>query len=165
MSRGFTFFELIITLLLISLMVLAVSGRLNSLSPSLKMARLATELKGFILLAKSQAIMRQQSVWIHLEWPEVGPYWQLTLTDSAKLNEGVVILRLSGKPFSGLKLKSNYSDNQISFDPFHGRPKNGRLTFYSVQAPQESLQVRTYYRSAMVRVCASTEKYLDYETC
>ena len=93
------------------------------------MTRLATELNGFVVMAKSLAVMRRQPLWIHLLI--VNGSWELELTDSEKEYQGEVLMRLSGSSFSGIEIETTYSSNPISFDATHGRPKSGRFIFSS----------------------------------
>ncbi|WFB47518.1 GspH/FimT family pseudopilin [Vibrio coralliilyticus] len=127
MPRGFTLLESVVTLSVMSLLLVWAVPNFSSVSDTTKMMRLAKELNGFVLMAKSQAILRRQPLWIHLK--RSGDSWTLNLTDSEDEDNGLVLMLLSGEPFSGIELATTYSSNQISFDATHGRPKSGRFTF------------------------------------
>nr|WP_257713176.1 GspH/FimT family pseudopilin [Vibrio neptunius] len=126
--RGFTLVETLIVLSLVCVAVSRVIPSFESVSMTTKMTRLATELNGFVVMAKSLAVMRRQPLWIHLSI--VNGSWELELTDSEKEYQGEVLMRLSGSSFSGIEIETTYSSNQISFDATHGRPKSGRFIFF-----------------------------------
>ncbi|MER2497428.1 MAG: type II transport protein GspH [Vibrio sp.] len=161
--RGFTLVETLIVLSLVCVAVSRVIPSFESVSMTTKMTRLATELNGFVVMAKSLAVMRRQPLWIHLLI--VNGSWELELTDSEKEYQGEVLMRLSGSSFSGIEIETTYSSNQISFDATHGRPKSGRFIFFPRQRSQMALELRTHFRSAIVRVCSPSSTYLGYEAC
>ncbi|MFY2509543.1 GspH/FimT family pseudopilin [Vibrio pectenicida] len=163
MPRGFTLLELAIVIGLISLTLLWAVPSFRSVSDTTKMTRLANELRGFVLLAKSQAILRRQSLWVHFSHTDSS--WELSLTDKQDAAQGSVLMSLSGEPFKDLALSSNYSANRISFDATHGRPKSGRLVFHPMANPYLLLELRTHFRSAIVRVCAPRIARLGYGVC
>tara|TARA_Y100001960_G_scaffold165304_1_gene173545 strand:- start:1087 stop:1596 length:510 start_codon:yes stop_codon:yes gene_type:complete len=169
MSRGFTLLELLITILVIgTLMVWAVPS-FSSMTDTVKMRRLAKELNGFVLMAKSEAVMRRERLWVHLIMSGSSDSrgdWRLELTNSDLDGAGTLYSTLSGRAFDGISISTTYTSQQISFDETHGRPKLGRFTFYPENSPSSALNLRTYYRSAIVRVCSpSSRAYLDYEKC
>nr|WP_289847801.1 GspH/FimT family protein [Vibrio hepatarius] len=127
------------------------------------MSQLANELRGFVLLGKSQAILRRQPLWIHFSLTDSS--WELSLTDNQDPVQGSVLVNLSGESFKDLTIRSNYSANRISFDATHGRPKSGRLIFHPRGNPHLLLELRTHFRSAIVRVCAPTMARLGFEVC
>lgn len=163
MPRGFTLLESVVTLSVMSLFLVWAVPNFSSVSETTKMMRLAKELNGFVLMAKSQAILRRQPLWIHLK--RSSDSWVLNLTDSENEDNGLVLMRLSGEPFSGIELSTTYSSNQISFDATHGRPKSGRFTFYPKLSSETVLELRTHFRSAIVRVCAPSGITLGYQPC
>ena len=169
MSRGFTLLELLITLLVIGVLVVWAVPSFSSVNDKVKMERLAKELNGFVLLAKSEAVMRREPLWAHLIMSgssnSTGD-WKLELTNSDTEGGGSKYAILSGADFDGLTLSTTYTSDQISFDETHGRPKGGRFTFHPKLSPSSALNLRTYHRSAIVRVCSpSSSSYLDYEKC
>ncbi|PAU37581.1 pilus assembly protein FimT [Vibrio coralliilyticus] len=163
MPRGFTLLESVVTLSVMSLLLVWAVPNFSSVSETTKMMRLAKELNSFVLMAKSQAILRRQPLWIHLT--RSGDSWTLNLTDSEDEDNGLVLMRLSGEPFTGIELATTYSSNQISFDATHGRPKSGRFTFYPELSSETVLELRTHFRSAIVRVCAPSGTALGYQPC
>lgn len=163
MPRGFTLPELVLVLGLMSLTLLWAIPSFRSVSETTMMIRLASELRGLILLAKSQAILRRQTLWIHVSETDLN--WQLKLVDDQEMAHATVLMQLSGQSFQGITLSSNYSANRIRFDASHGRPKSGRLVFYPKSNPELLLELRTHFRSAIVRVCAPDTARLGYDVC
>lgn len=163
MTRGFTLLELVIVIGLISMTLLWAIPSFRSVSETANMTRLASELYGFIVQAKSQARLRRQPLWVHIF--QSGQNWELRLTDDQDRTQGRLITKLSGLSFKGISLFSNHSANRISFDASHGRPKSGSLVFYPSLTPELTLELRTHFRSAMVRVCAPNTPHLGYDVC
>lgn len=169
MSRGFTLLELLITILVIGTMMVLAVPNFDSATESVKMRRLAKELNGFVLMAKSEAVMRRERLWVHVIMSgalDSSGDWRLELTNSDTNGSGALYSKLSGKAFEGISISTTYTSQQISFDETHGRPKQGRITFHPKDSPSSALDLRTYHRSAIVRVCSpSSNTHLDYEKC
>ena len=169
MSRGFTLLELLIAMLVIGLLMIQVLPSMRAVTDRIKMERLAKELSGFVLYAKSEAVLRRERLWIHLVISGASNSsgeWYLELTNNPTQGQGATYAVLSGSSYAHLTLSANYTSNKISFDETHGRPKGGRFTFYPRYSPSAALNVRTFHRSGIVRVCSlNSLTYLGYERC
>lgn len=102
MTRGFTLLELAIVIGLISMTLLWAIPSFRSVSETAQMTRLASELYGFIVQAKSQAKLRRQLLWVHIF--QSGQNWELRLTDDKDRTQGRLITKLSGLSFKGTSL-------------------------------------------------------------
>ncbi|KGY09222.1 MULTISPECIES: GspH/FimT family pseudopilin [Vibrio] len=169
MSRGFTLLELLVSIAVLGTLMVWALPNYSDMTDTVKMRRLAKELNGFVLMAKSEAVLRRERLWVHLIMSGASDSngdWRLELTNSDVNGAGDVYSALSGVPFEGVTLSTTYTSNQISFDETHGRPKAGRFTFHPKSSPSSALDLRTYHRSAIVRVCSpSANTYLSYEKC
>ncbi len=169
MTRGFTLLELLITLAIMGALLAWVAPSFSTLSTTSKMQRLASELQGFVTLGKSEAILKRRPLWGHFIASGASDSqgnWRLELTDSDTEGSGNVLFQLSGKPFDGLTVGVTYTSEQISFDETHGRPKNGSFFFYPNSNTTERLELITFHRSAITRVCsASGSELYGYKVC
>ncbi|WP_231625272.1 twitching motility protein pilT [Vibrio coralliirubri] len=84
------------------------------------------ELMGFTIMAKSEAVFRNTSVFIHFrELANVNPDERcivLSLTDSISDCTTNVIYTLNGRVFNGLTLEHVYPHNVVEIDHVNGRP-------------------------------------------
>ena len=84
MPRGFTFIELLLTLLVVSTLLAVAAPSFERLYESRQARRLAAEFQGFFVQARSEAVMRNQDLWIHYaELADSQQQWLLALRDSA----------------------------------------------------------------------------------
>lgn len=132
MPRGFTLLELLITISVLSILLATAAPSFSSTSQSVQMQSLATELFGFLSQSKSEAVMRNKKLYVHLSMAKNVPAekgaWSLSLTDSAS-GTGNTILYMSGEAYSKLSITHGYAGDNISFDGVRGRPKSGGLKF------------------------------------
>ncbi|MGR5212619.1 GspH/FimT family pseudopilin [Vibrio rotiferianus] len=170
MHRGFTLLELIISLAVFGIVAAVAAPNLHGLLETSKMQRLAKELHGFVLEAKSEAVLRRERLWIHIYMvgasDSTGNWW-LELTDNIDPNLGNKLLTLSGKPYDGIFITSNYNSSQISFDSIHGRPASGHFRFHPVNNTNKELKLISFTRSARFKMCSNsqTDQYFGYVGC
>ena len=65
MTRGFTLLELLITVSVLSILIATAAPSFSSVTQTVKMQRLASELNGFLIQAKSESVKRNQDLWVH----------------------------------------------------------------------------------------------------
>lgn len=175
MARGFTLLELMITLVVLAIVLSAAAPNFSTVTESTRMKSLATELNGFVVQAKSEAVMRGVDLWAHIIMSggsnTIGD-WHISLRDSNSSSGGSEILRLSGNKYFGITVDPSYNTNKISFDAIHGRPKSGNIQFYPNEKSTQWLKLISHNQSARIRVCSNTNSerndgigYWGYETC
>ena len=64
MTRGFTLIELLFTVVVLSVLLATAARRFSSLLASSKLQRLAPEVHGFLVAARSEAVTRNQDLYI-----------------------------------------------------------------------------------------------------
>ncbi|EGU39894.1 type IV pilin, putative [Vibrio ichthyoenteri ATCC 700023] len=168
MVRGFTLLELMITVALMASMLLMATPSITALFHKIKMQRLAGELNGFLLQAKSEAVMRNQKLYAHFSFAYdvsvLDGSWQLSLTDSSSVG-GALLLRVDGAVFQNIEIRHTYRTGYITFDAVRGRPNGGHIGFH----PQDDLccamRVTIANPPGRVKICSDSESNYGYPTC
>ncbi|MCX2758993.1 GspH/FimT family pseudopilin [Vibrio sp. Sgm 22] len=165
MTRGFTFLELLITISVLSILLAVAAPSFSSVSETVKMQRLAAELNGFMMQAKSEAVMRNTDLWAHFlmngNSNDTGD-WKIELTEFDVPNTGTAILTMEGGSFRNVDFTVNYSSEQIKFSGVNGKAKDGHLLFDMNSKP---LKLITYSASGRMRICGVEGDFYGYQPC
>ncbi|MGY5784569.1 GspH/FimT family pseudopilin [Vibrio chemaguriensis] len=167
MPRGFTLLELLITVAVLSIILAFAAPSFQNVFETNKMQRLAEELHGFMIQAKSEAVFRNQDLWAHIDVasdPVDTGEWSIALTDSS-VSGGAVILVLSGKPFRDITFDPDYSSQQIKFDGIRGKVKNGSIDFNPIGMTNKKLRIKGSYGAARIVVCGEQGVIYGYPAC
>ena len=167
MPRGFTLLELLITISVLSILLATAAPSFSNINESSKMTRLADELHGFMIQAKSEAVFRNQDLWAHISMPtdpDSTGAWSISLTDSDTPG-GSSILSLSGQPYKNITFDPDYTSDQIKFDGVRGKVKNGSVYFHPVGAPSNKLRVRSSNNASRVFICGQGGEAYGYPEC
>ncbi|MCK6265357.1 GspH/FimT family pseudopilin [Vibrio sp. ZSDE26] len=169
MTRGFTLLELVITISLCGILLAFAAPSFSYLVSMSKMKRLATEVNGFIIQAKSETVLRNKKLYAHFSIAEntensTGA-WSITLADSDDLDTANHIAYFDGRPFHGLKVEHTYSSQQIVFDEIRGRPKSGSFFFKPIQNGSNQLALKTSNPPGRVKVCGIGGEHYGYKSC
>lgn len=167
MPRGFTLLELLITVSVLSIVLAAAAPSFKNVIETNKMQRLADELHGFMIQAKSEAVFRNQDLWAHIDVasdPVDTGEWSITLTDSV-VPGGNPILFLSGSPYTHITFDPDYTSQQIKFDGVRGKVKNGSIYFSPVGKSNQTMRLRGSYGASRVVVCGKKEAVYGYPKC
>ena len=170
MPRGFTLLELLITIAVMSVLLAAAAPSFQNVFETSKMQRLADELHGFVLLGKSEAVLRRERLWAHIIMSGAASSdgnWRIELTNNGTEGAGTVLLSFSGEAYNGIVVTPSYSSTQISFDDVHGRPSSGNIKFNPVGESTKALKLISHTLSARVRVCSDNNntEFFGYSTC
>lgn len=164
MFRGFTLFELVVVIAILSVLLVSAAPQVSGLSHNGQMRRLADELSGFMVQARSEAIWRNQDLWAHFSYPSAA-VWQLTLTDASAANSGKTLMVLQGEWFTSIAMSWTYSADKIKFAAERGRIKAGSITFYSHHKPQAKLKLSSSFGGNRVMLCGIDGSYYGYSPC
>jgi type IV fimbrial biogenesis protein FimT len=167
MPRGFTLLELLITVSVLSILLVTVAPSFKNIIETNKMHRLANELHGFMIQAKSEAVFHNQDLWAHIDVasdPVDTGEWFITLTNS-KVPGGTPILFLSGSQFYGITFDPDYSSQQIKFNGVTGKVKNGSIYFKPVGAMNKTLRLKSSFGASRIVICGEKEAVYGYPKC
>ncbi len=167
MSRGFTLFELLICLAVMTALLSMSLPSFSTFSRQAQMTSLATSLPNFLYQAKSEAIFRHQDLWAHFILPSSGQSpgeWEIQIRDSQQL-DGQLVMRFSGAPYTNINIVPDFSANQIKFDGVRGKIKNGSIAFYDLQDQSKSLKLLTSYGASRIRICGENGAAYGYPNC
>lgn len=168
--RGFTFLELILACAILSLLLSMALPAFSYVQRSSQFLRLTTELNALLLLAKSEAVLRNQILWLHFSFAEnqiaSNGNWLLSLTDDAQSGSGRELAHLSGYDFHLLTLKHNYARATIRFEPLRGRPTRGSIWLYQPGRENRALKIVLSNPPGRVRICSmSADPLYGYASC
>ncbi|MGO2343632.1 GspH/FimT family pseudopilin [Vibrio litoralis] len=171
MARGFTLIEMLISLVVLAVLLAAAVPSFSGMSERSKMQRLAEELQGFWGQAKSEAVLRNQELYLHFvqdgaayagEWALVTNTSPTAPSDrhAAKVN---ALTYLDGAPFKNITVNYTASSTTTIFDRVNGRPtQNGNIQF-SVDSIKP-LMLKFHNRSS-TRICSVTGGAYGYPEC
>ncbi|MCB5357560.1 GspH/FimT family pseudopilin [Vibrio lentus] len=163
MTRGFTLLELLITVSVLSILIATAAPSFSSVLASTKIKRLAPEVHGFLIAARSEAITRNQDLYLFfLVSGSSGAInnsdgdWDMVLSSSASFAPGNVLMQLDGSSYRDINIAFNFSGhNSISVDGTRGRFGNGNITMAPVNALSEQLSVIASITTGRIRICSS----------
>jgi type IV fimbrial biogenesis protein FimT len=168
MTRGFTLLELLITVSVLSILIATAAPSFSSVTQSVKMQRLAGELNGFLIQAKSESVKRNQDLWVHFstaknEEQSTGD-WTIWLKPTEDLT-GATLLQLSGEPFRDVSFSHNYTGERISFESVRGRPARGTIYLSPNASSTDRLFIKLSSPPGRIKVCGESSAQYGYDAC
>lgn len=168
MTRGFTLLELLVTVSVLSILIAAAAPSFSSVTETVKMQRLAGELNGFLIQAKSESVKRNQDLWVHFsmdknEVQSTGE-WTVRLKPTEDLS-GETLLMLSGEPFRGVSFSHNYTGARISFESVRGRPSRGTIYLFPNGVSTDRLLIKLSSPPGRIKVCGESSAQYGYYAC
>ncbi len=170
MTRGFTLIELLIVLFILAVVSISAAPSFGAISQTIKMQRLASELNGFLIQAKSEAVSRNEDLKIVFSFASTAPQstgdWYIELVDA----DGVQLQYFDGEPFQGITVAHNYASSindplPITFEKLRGRPAPGSLLFYPTHHSQNQLKAVLSNPPGRIKICAVGQALYDYPDC
>ena len=168
MTRGFTLLEVLITVSVLSILIATAAPSFSSVTQSVKMQRLAGELNGFLIQAKSESVKRNQDLWVHFstaknEVQSTGD-WTVWLKPTEDLT-GETLLQLSGEPFRDVAFSHNYTGERISFESVRGRPARGTIYLSPKASSTDRLLIKLSSPPGRIKVCGESSAQYGYDAC
>jgi len=115
LNRGFTLIDLLITIFVLSVLLIFAAPSFSNLFESSRMKTAQGELMGFVIMAKSEAVLRNIPVYIHFRDLANANADErcivLSLAESITDCTSNVIYTLHGRVFDGLTLEQTYTQN------------------------------------------------------
>ncbi|EKO3641706.1 GspH/FimT family pseudopilin [Vibrio metschnikovii] len=170
MVRGFTLLELLITVSIVTLMLAFAAPSYRQVNQQIKMTALANDLHGFFMQAKSEAVFRNQDLWVHVEgMPSNTGEWRLLLSsheNHSTLSPETIISVLNGDRYHGFSVSFNSQMNPIKFDHVMGNPKSaGRISIQGKGADNQGLDVIFHNLAGRVRICSIQGELYGFSAC
>ncbi|MFA0412769.1 GspH/FimT family pseudopilin [Vibrio renipiscarius] len=169
LARGFTLLELIITLSVLAVLFISAMPAFKSITERAQVEQLTTELTGFFQYARSEAVLRNKDLYVHITFPQgishSVPNWSMTLTDSDVTGAGTTISQLSGNAFTSISVFHTYSSDQISFDGVRGRAKSGTFKLFPTNDTTKQIELRTSNPPGRIKVCGAEGDLYGYKEC
>lgn len=168
MLRGFTLLELLITVLILSGLLFWGIPKFQHFQQQNKIVQLASELQGFLIQAKSEAVYRNQDLWAHVRLdtnPSSSGDWSIRLTNTDVDGGGTSILTLSGNKYRGIHFFSDYVSDQIKFDGVRGKITNGNFSLSLSGSPEWKLSLRSSFGASRIKVCGIGGDHYGYPKC
>ncbi|MBJ6911563.1 GspH/FimT family pseudopilin, partial [Vibrio cholerae] len=111
----------------------------SKVSQQTKMTNLANELQGFLIQAKSEAVFRNQDLWVHIQGlPSITGQWQLVLSsvsDVAAIDASNTVALLQGQRYQNVFVSKTNTLTEVKFDHVMGNPQEAGSLFIK---PSES---------------------------
>ncbi|GHW93367.1 Type IV fimbrial biogenesis protein FimT [Vibrio cholerae] len=165
MHRGFTLLELLITVAVFTALLLFAAPNFSKVTQQAKGVNLANELQGFLIQAKSEAVLRNQSLWVHIQGlssANATGNWQLKLTASSAANSDPISL-FQGDRYRNIYVEANRV--KIKFDHVMGNPQISGSIRIKETATDYSLNVRFSNRAGRIRICSENGVKYGYDQC
>lgn len=170
MARGFTLLELLITVSIVTLMLAFAGPNYRQLNQQIKMTALANDLHGFFMQAKSEAVFRNQEVWVHIEgMPSNTGEWRLLLSSDknhSTLSPEKIISVLNGDRYHSFSVSYNSLINPVKFEPVMGNPTTaGSIRIQGQGGDNKGLDVIFHNRAGRVRICSVQGELYGFSAC
>ncbi|MBD1555905.1 prepilin-type N-terminal cleavage/methylation domain-containing protein [Vibrio sp. S9_S30] len=165
MARGFTLIELLITLALLSILLGAFAPSYKSLTDGNRITRLSNELQAFLIEARSEAVMRNQDLWVHVTVSGASKNgdWTIDLRETNAVS-GALVQSISGAPFKTIHLNSNHA-SPFKVEGVNGRIQGGSFKFSYKEDMSDGGSVITHFTNGRVRVCGSRGNTHGFKEC
>ncbi|NLS14111.1 prepilin-type N-terminal cleavage/methylation domain-containing protein [Vibrio sp. SM6] len=165
MNRGFSLIELMITCVVVAALLSFAVPSFRDIQQRAQITRLAEELNGFLLNAKSEAALRNQDLVVAIsstkETTVSDGGWVLSLQDPS----GKELQQVSGVNFPNTTFTHNYSSKKITFDNVRGWPTGGAFNIAPLASVSHTVEVRLSNPPGRIRLCGASQPVGHYEEC
>ncbi|KPA52933.1 hypothetical protein VT25_09110 [Photobacterium leiognathi subsp. mandapamensis] len=176
--RGFTLLELIITISVLSVLLMAAAPSFSQLLEENKVKNISAEIEGFLLQAKSESVMRNESLQVkyvrgagsETDYHNDGDWILALLPESSTAStlanvKAEAIYLILGEKYKGINFKVSMSSALI-IDASRGTPNTvGQFYFYITDVSKE-VRVILNRLTGRIRSCAtSTGGIYEFKPC
>ncbi|PKF80879.1 hypothetical protein CW749_03645 [Vibrio sp. vnigr-6D03] len=165
MARGFTLIELLITLALLSILLGAFAPSYKSVTDDNRITRLSNELRAFLVEARSEAVMKNKDLWVHvtISGASKNGDWSVELRETNTAS-GALVQSVSGSPFKSIHFNSNHG-SPFKVEGVNGRIQGGTFQFSYKENMSDSGSVITHFTNGRVKVCGSRGNTHGFKEC
>ncbi|MFH0257925.1 GspH/FimT family pseudopilin [Vibrio rumoiensis] len=126
-KNGFTLIELLIAIVIIVILLGAGVPSFSEYYQKLKMTRLAGDIQSFMSMARSESVLRNKKIYLHLiglDTTGVKNNWCLLLSvnNAATDCDDDPIYLVRGSDYKNITVKQELSSNVLEFGGINGRP-------------------------------------------
>ncbi|WP_105903086.1 GspH/FimT family pseudopilin [Vibrio gangliei] len=177
MARGFTLIEMLISLVVLAVLLAAAVPSFGGMSERSKMQRLAEELQGFFVQTKSEAVLRNQPVYLNFvkigseysgEW---GLATRASATPATSLSsaQSDALVYLDGHPFKNITVNFPMANGStllsvLEFEPVNGKPIQPSSLSFFVDA-NKPLKLVFSNVTGRIRICGDGGAFYGYPSC
>ncbi|HAS6321457.1 GspH/FimT family pseudopilin [Vibrio vulnificus] len=170
MHRGFTLLELLITVSVLTALLLFLSPNFSNVTQRTKIVNLANEIHGFLIQAKSEAVLRNQDLWVHLDGlPASDGKWTLTLSTvstSSAVSTANTLAVFEGYRYRNLWVSNTGSLVSVKFDHVMGNPlEAGNISIKLSETDPNPVKVVIHNRAGRIKLCTVREAKYGFEKC
>lgn len=177
MARGFTLIEMLISLVVLAVLLAAAVPSFSGMNERAKMQRLAEELQGFFVQTKSEAVLRNQPVYLNFvksgsaysgEWGIATKSTSTPATSLSSAQSGALVY-LDGSPFKNITVNFPMANattllSILEFEPVNGKPvQSSNLSFF-VDA-NKPLKLVFSSITGRIRICGDGGAFYGYPSC
>lgn len=164
--NGFTLLELLIAIAVMTILATAAAPSFSSLIESNKVKRLATEIEWLLVQAKSEAVMRGETITItpksmaSTSAAASASLWSIEISAPG----GTVINKISNEEFKGVKIYETFSASSFDIDKLTGQIKaDGKFVFF-IDNSNKNVIVKNNQMTGRLVSCSDGGAY-DYTAC
>ncbi len=166
MPRGFTLFELVIAIVVLSTLLVAAGPSFSHLLENQSMKRFAGEAEGFFIQAKSEAVLQNKE--LKLFYLNESTDWIISLNpvgSTATTISGIKLTSLSYiDSINHPNIKISSSVSSIIFDSVRATPNLSR-SFYFYKDNGKQLKLSTHNITGRIKLCGNGGTFYGYKEC
>ncbi|MBE4599396.1 GspH/FimT family pseudopilin [Vibrio navarrensis] len=170
MRRGFTLLELLITVVVLTVLLLFASPNFSKVSQQIKVVNLANEIHGFFIQAKSEAVLRNQNLWVHIDgFPASDGQWTLSLSTastSSAVNNTNTLAVFEGNRYQNVWVSNTKTLDTLKFEHVMGNPQEaGSIMVKQSETDPYPIKVVVHNRAGRIKLCTVSEAKYGFEKC
>ena len=182
MDRGFSLIELLITVAVMVILMLAAAPSMGNLNEKAKVQRLAEELSGFLIQARSEAVMLNKPLYLiflpmgsSATSPILSGQWGLALRDTDTIPSFNALslgaeMYLPGNEFKNISIFTDSQWQPLTLDGVNGRPvllsaSSSPATIHFSVDSEKQINISLEQFSGRVKICGEDGEYYGYPKC
>ncbi len=166
MTRGFTFFELIITIIVLTILLMSAAPSFSLFFQGQNIKRFASDLTGFFIQVKSQSVLKNKLLKVFFFKQEND--WIISLQHNDRIFfdiediKSTSISYLSSHDYPQISITS--SIKMLNFNPVRSTPHMpASFLFYSHQ--ERKLKLSIHNITGRIKICGQIGSYYGYDKC
>ena len=177
MARGFTLIEMLISIVVLTILLATAVPSFSGISEKAKMQRLAGELQGFFIQTKSEAVLRNQPVYLNFikigtpysgEWGLATRSNSVPATSLSSAQSGALVY-LDGSAFKNITVNFPMANGTsllsiLKFEPVNGKPVQSSSLSFFIDA-NKPLKLVFSNITGRIRICGDGGEFYGYPAC